>query len=64
MVQIFSDDYKRHVTHSFSDFAPLSTGDIVALIKKSPTKSCVLDPFPTKVLKRCLEEVSESITLL
>ncbi len=37
-------------------FAPTSKNEIVKMIRKSPTKSCSLDPVPTSLLKSCIEE--------
>ena len=35
-----------------------------ALIKKSPSKSCPIDPIPTRTLKACTEELVPVITSL
>ena len=38
-----------------SNIAPATVEDIKKIIAKSPSKSCVLDPLPTGLLKSCLE---------
>ena len=38
-----------------NDFSPLTENDIEKLIRKSPTKSCCLDPIPTQLVKECLD---------
>ena len=38
-------------------FNPASEEEIQKIIKKSPNKSCELDPVPTWLLKLCLHEL-------
>ena len=38
--------------------------DIARVIKNSPTKSCLLDPWPTFLVKDCLDILLPSITKL
>ena len=45
-------------------FHPATIDEIRALIKKSPSKSCPLDPIPTFLLKDCLEELLPAITTI
>ena len=41
-----------------------SPDDIAKVIKISPTKSCLLDPWPTFLVKDCLDILLPSITKL
>ena len=43
-------------------FAPASQEEVRAIIKKSPDKSCELDPVPTWLLKQCLDELLPLVT--
>ena len=45
-------------------FDVASPDDIVKVIKNSPTKSCLLDPWPTFLVKDCLDILLPSITKL
>ena len=36
-------------------FPPISADDLKKIILKAPTKSCQLDPIPTKIVKECVE---------
>ena len=45
-------------------FDDASPDDIVKVIKNSPTKSCLLDPWPTFLVKDCLDILLPSITKL
>jgi len=46
------------------DFDKATPEEIRKIIVKSPTKSCTLDPFPTFLLKNCLDEVVPTITAI
>ena len=45
-------------------FDDASPDDIAKVIKNSPTKSCLLDPWPTFLVKDCLDILLPSITKL
>ena len=45
----------RDVQSRLCKFMPVSHSAILDVIRKSATKSCVLDPMPTSVLKQCLD---------
>ena len=45
----------RDVQSRLYKFMPVSHSAILDVIRKSATKSCVLDPMPTCVLKQCLD---------
>lgn len=47
----------REVEYVLADFELLSNDDVIKLISASPSKSCDLDPLPTRVLKQCVGEV-------
>ncbi len=56
-------DYNDPECHTtFDSFHPLSQEDILKLIKKSPTKSCDLDPLPTDMVKKCLDILLPTVT--
>jgi hypothetical protein len=46
----------------FTQFHSLSSQQVEKLIRKSPDKSCELDPLPTWLVKLCLPELSALIT--
>jgi hypothetical protein len=52
----------KPMAHHFSSFTPVSTEEIRRIIMKSPTKSCVLDPLPTWLLKNNLEALLPALT--
>ena len=45
----------------FADFKPLSLDETKNLIKDAASKSCELDPIPTKILQQCIEELAPII---
>ena len=47
---------------SFLEFAPVTESYICNLLKKSPAKSCQLDPVPTRILKQDLDLLVPTIT--
>ena len=49
---------------SFDSFNEVSDEEIQKAIMKSPTKSCLLDPWPTFLVKECLDILVPSITKL
>ena len=49
---------------SLGEFNEVTPETVHALIKKSPSKSCPLDPIPTRTLKACTEELVPVITSL
>ena len=49
---------------SFDLFNEVSDEEIQKTIMKSPTKSCLLDPWPTFLVKECLDILVPSITKL
>lgn len=48
----------------FSKFHQVSESDVRKFIMSSPTKSCVLDPWPTFLVKECVDVLLPSITKL
>ena len=46
----------------FSDFQPVSEKDIRDLIVQSSTKTCVLDPLPTEIVKEHIDILVPTIT--
>ena len=44
------------------DFKAVSESDIEKIIKKSASKSCILDPIPTHLVKQCLDVLVPVIT--
>ena len=49
---------------SFDSFKEVSDEEIQKAIMKSPTKSCLLDPWSTVLVKECLDILVPSITKL
>ena len=49
---------------NLSRFNEVSDNEVLKIIKNSPTKSCLLDPVPTFLLKDCVEILLLSITKL
>ena len=49
---------------TFSSFKSMSEEDVLKIIKSSPTKSCQLDPWPTFLVKDCIDILIKPITLL
>ena len=47
---------KPQTDHKFSEFNILSDQDVGWIVKKSATKSCILDPVPTSLLKEHLDD--------
>ena len=45
----------------FGAFSPLSLEQIKTLIRSSASKSCILDPLPTFLVKSCVDELSPVI---
>ena len=54
----------RHVESYLTSFTPATESEISRLIRKSPSKSCELDPLPTWLLKLCLNELLPVITYI
>ena len=49
---------------NFSCFKQVSQEEIRKIIMKSPSKSCLLDPWPTFLVKECIDILLPSITRL
>ena len=45
-------------------YTPVTQDEIGKIISKSPTKSCLLDPLPTFLIKECINILLQSITKL
>ena len=39
----------------FNSFSPISEAEVEKIILNSPTKSCLIDPLPTFLVKECLD---------
>ena len=69
-IQSIRDSLHAHSKYSappgnasnFSAFVPLSTSNVMKIILGIKTKSCEIDPIPTKLLKEILPSVIEPIT--
>ena len=46
----------------FDHFSIVSEDEISKLIKNMPTKSCILDPLPTNLVKHCIDDLVPLIT--
>jgi hypothetical protein len=51
-------------TQIFSDFQLLTEDDVNSLVQQSAKKSCSLDPMPTSLVVKCLDELLPTITCL
>ena len=49
---------------AFNTFQPVTEDEVRKCINESPTKSCLLDPIPTFLLRDCLDILLPSITKL
>ena len=49
---------------SFSSFQVVSEMEVHKFIKDSPSKTCSLDPWPTFLVKRCIDILLPSVTKL
>ena len=47
---------KPQTDHKFSEFNILYDHDVGRIVKKSATKSCILDPVPVSLLKEHLDD--------
>jgi hypothetical protein len=47
---------------AFGEFTPVTVEDIIDLINKLPTKSCLLDPIPTWLLKQLVHTLAPVIS--
>lgn len=60
------DDMSTPVTlqcsSSFTEFDLLGIDSVRKLVLGAPTKSCPLDPIPTRLVKECLEELLPVLT--
>ena len=50
--------------HVLSHFDLVTEREVCELIVRSPTKSCVLDPIPTSLMKQCLNDLVPLITVI
>ena len=60
--QIGSNSKPKVSPPELSEFEPASENEIKKLIMQSATKSCILDPIPTWLLKDCLDSLLPVIT--
>ena len=58
------DSYTEFSGTPLLQFESVSTDFVESIIKKSPTKSCTLDPVPTWLLKQCTEELVPVLTTI
>ena len=66
----FAPSATEYDVHTPSDprkitvFKQVSEEAVVKIIKTSPTKSCLLDPLPTFLIKECIDILLPSLTKL
>ena len=53
-----------HVENTMNQFAPTTTSEVRTIILKSTNASCDLDPFPTRLLKQCIDDLIVPITAI
>ena len=56
--------YESHVENTMDKFAPTTTSEVRTIILKSTNASCDLDPFPTRLLKQCIDDLIVPITAI
>ena len=49
--------HSSHCSSSFTAFRRVDMESLRKLVLRAPTKSCLLDPVPTNILKDCLDEL-------
>ncbi|KAK6196416.1 hypothetical protein SNE40_001646 [Patella caerulea] len=49
------------VSPKLNKFKPVTKEEIKKLILQAPSKSCPLDPMPTELLKKCVDQVTPSL---
>ena len=54
----------RSVPPCFSSFSAVSESEVAKIVMECPTKSCALDPWPTFLLKDCLDILVKPLTQL
>ncbi|GFR60826.1 hypothetical protein ElyMa_001832300 [Elysia marginata] len=47
---------------TFRNFKEITEQEVKNILRASPSKTCSLDPIPTKLLKTCLESILPEIT--
>jgi hypothetical protein len=57
-------EYLPKCANSLSTFRPATDLDIEKLIKRSPAKSCHLDPIPTWLVKDCVDVLTPAVTTI
>ena len=53
-----------HVENTMDQFAPTTTSEVRTIILKSTNASCDLNPFPTRLLKQCIDDLIVPITAI
>ena len=53
-----------HFDQTLQSFTPATTNEVLIINKKYPNKSCDLDPFPTLLLKSCIDQLIFPITTI
>ena len=53
-----------HVENTMDQFAPTTTSEVRTIILISTNASCDLDPFPTLLLKQCIDDLFVPITAI
>ena len=53
---------KLETEYKFTEYIILSSKEVEQIVKKSATKSCVLDPVPTSLIKENLEDFVPILT--
>ena len=56
-LQLFIVMYSSYCSMSFTTFRRVDMDYLRKLVLRAPTKSCLLDPVPTNIMKDCLDEL-------
>ena len=51
---VYNEESNIFGSNCLFDFMPVSSEDIISIVKRCPTKSCDLDPIPTCLLKKVI----------
>ena len=62
IIVLTPQDIRNRPSSSLSEFQPVTTNEILRLIRKAPCKHCPLDPMPTWLVNRAADVLAPVIT--
>ena len=63
-IEVMDDNTVNTTSMKLEVFCHVSLQEVIKTIKKSPTKSCELDPMPTELIKDNIETISPLIQVI